>query len=71
MPFTTTVSLKFKPRCASLQENFQVHHFFSKIPNPRLRLTVLTTYYLLIIGAVIYVQLRENFTTPAFIYLNF
>jgi hypothetical protein len=48
-----------------------MHHFLSKIPNPRLRLAVLTTYYVLIIGAVIYVQLRENFTTPAFIYLNF
>jgi hypothetical protein len=48
-----------------------VHSFLSKIPNQRLRLAVLTAYYLLIFGAVIYVQLRENFTTPAFIYQNF
>jgi hypothetical protein len=48
-----------------------VHHFLSKISDPRLRLAVLTVYYVIIIGAVIYVQLRENFTTPDFIYQNF
>jgi hypothetical protein len=48
-----------------------MHHLLSKIADPRLKLAVLTAYYLIIIGAVIYVQLRENFTSPAFIYQNF
>jgi hypothetical protein len=69
MPFITIASRRSARFCASKLR--PVHHFLSQIPNPRLRLAVMTVYYLLIIGAVIYVQIRENFTTPAFIYQNF
>jgi hypothetical protein len=58
-------------RCGDARIPDQMHHFLSKIPNPRLKVAVLTAYYLIIIAAVIYVQLRANFTTPPFIYQTF
>jgi hypothetical protein len=57
--------------CGDARIPDQMHHFLSKIPNPRLKFAVLTAYYLIIIAAVIYVQLRANFTTPSFIYQAF
>jgi hypothetical protein len=54
-----------------LELEVPMHHFLSKIPNPRLKVAVLAAYYAIIIGAVIYVQLRANFASPAFIYQAF
>ena len=51
--------------------NFRMHHFISKIPNPRLKVAGLSAYYAIIIAAVIYVQLRANFASPAFVYQAF
>ena len=48
-----------------------MHHFISKIPSPRLKVAVLAAYYAIIIAAVIYVQLRANFASPAFVYQAF
>jgi len=48
-----------------------MHALFNRIPNPRLRLLALVIYYAVILGAMIYLQMSGNYSTPPFIYQGF
>ncbi len=48
-----------------------MHALFNKIQNPRLRVLALVIYYAAILGAVIYLQMSGNYSTPPFIYQGF
>ena len=68
---SSMIGSRTSPSCDAIRTENPVHYFLSKISKPRLKVAVLAVYYTIIIGAVIYVQLRANFASPAFIYQGF